>query len=193
METRKKLMRAALELFTQKGLDATTITDITEKADLGKGTFYRYFTDKNEVMAALLQDVVRMLLEKIREPASPRVSLDETLQHLLRCHISFFLSRGKEFLLLFQGRLLLKLDRGDNSNMEPPFVDYLGELEKQIAAYVPEGVRPEKVRRLAFALAGFASGFLSFAMVGMTPDDLERNLEPLRRAFVSGASLLLKG
>ncbi|MHC4412691.1 MAG: TetR/AcrR family transcriptional regulator [Planctomycetota bacterium] len=36
--TRKKLKDAALDIFSEQSIDATTVQDITEKADVGKGT-----------------------------------------------------------------------------------------------------------------------------------------------------------
>jgi AcrR family transcriptional regulator len=44
--TRKKLKEAALDVFSEKSVDAATVEEITEKADLGKGTLYQHFEDK---------------------------------------------------------------------------------------------------------------------------------------------------
>jgi AcrR family transcriptional regulator len=50
-ETRKRLFRAALELFARRGFLETTVEDITEAADVGKGTFFNYFPTKEHVLA----------------------------------------------------------------------------------------------------------------------------------------------
>jgi AcrR family transcriptional regulator len=47
--TRRKLVDAALRIVAKKGLDATTINEITEEADVGFGSFYNHFTSKNEI------------------------------------------------------------------------------------------------------------------------------------------------
>jgi AcrR family transcriptional regulator len=47
------LMSAAAELFIGKGIEATTINDIVARAGVGKGTFYHYFTTKEDVILAL--------------------------------------------------------------------------------------------------------------------------------------------
>jgi len=52
LETRDKLYRAALELFGERGFLETTVEDITEVADVGKGTFFNYFPTKEHVLAA---------------------------------------------------------------------------------------------------------------------------------------------
>lgn len=46
-------MNAAQRLFLKQGVAATTIQQITSAADLGKGTFYLYFSSKENVLAAL--------------------------------------------------------------------------------------------------------------------------------------------
>jgi AcrR family transcriptional regulator len=51
-EIRERLFRAALELFAQKGFSETTVEDITEAADVGKGTFFNYFPSKDHILLA---------------------------------------------------------------------------------------------------------------------------------------------
>jgi AcrR family transcriptional regulator len=52
VETRERLYRAALELFGEHGFLETTVEDITEAADVGKGTFFNYFPTKEHILAA---------------------------------------------------------------------------------------------------------------------------------------------
>lgn len=51
-ETRQRLFRAALQLFARQGFAATTVEDITEAADVGKGTFFNYFPSKDHILLA---------------------------------------------------------------------------------------------------------------------------------------------
>ncbi|MBA8879850.1 TetR/AcrR family transcriptional regulator [Phyllobacterium myrsinacearum] len=50
---RQELMDAAATLFIEQGIEATTIESITSRADVAKGTFYHYFSTKNEILEAL--------------------------------------------------------------------------------------------------------------------------------------------
>jgi AcrR family transcriptional regulator len=51
VEMRERLFRAALALFAERGYLETTVEDITEAADVGKGTFFNYFPTKEHVLA----------------------------------------------------------------------------------------------------------------------------------------------
>ncbi len=54
-EMRDRIFRAALGLFAEHGFQATTVEDITEAADVGKGTFFNYFRNKEDVLSALAE------------------------------------------------------------------------------------------------------------------------------------------
>jgi AcrR family transcriptional regulator len=62
-ETRQSLLEAALALFRDQGYEATTIEQITERADVAKGTFFNYFPSKQ----ALLGDLAMWRLEQLSE------------------------------------------------------------------------------------------------------------------------------
>ena len=53
---RKKeaLISTAYDLFTTKGINATSISDIVKKAGVAKGTFYLYFKDKYDIKDKLI-------------------------------------------------------------------------------------------------------------------------------------------
>lgn len=55
VETRRKIVRAAVELFNRQGLDATTMEQIAAAADIAKGTLYNYFPLKEAIIVAFMQ------------------------------------------------------------------------------------------------------------------------------------------
>jgi AcrR family transcriptional regulator len=57
-ETRRRIFEAAISLFRERGFESTTVDDITEKADVGRGTFFNYFPKKEAVLAYLSEERV---------------------------------------------------------------------------------------------------------------------------------------
>lgn len=49
-----RLLNTAFKLFTEKGIKDTSIQEIVDNADVGKGTFYLYFKDKYEIRDILI-------------------------------------------------------------------------------------------------------------------------------------------
>jgi AcrR family transcriptional regulator len=50
-EAKQRLYDCALELFTERGYEATTIDDIAAKADVARGTFFNYFQRKEDLIS----------------------------------------------------------------------------------------------------------------------------------------------
>ncbi|MET7512625.1 TetR family transcriptional regulator [Streptomyces sp. NPDC005480] len=65
--TRDALLRSALELFTTKGYDRTTVDEIAEAVDVSQRTFFRYFTSKEETAFAVQDMVESRFIALLRE------------------------------------------------------------------------------------------------------------------------------
>jgi len=65
-ETRVRLFRSALKLIAGRGFANVTVEDITEAADVGKGTFFNYFASKDHVLGVMAE----IQVAKVREAAS---------------------------------------------------------------------------------------------------------------------------
>ncbi|MFI7103026.1 TetR family transcriptional regulator [Streptomyces sp. NPDC050161] len=64
--TRDALIRAALELCTAQGYDATTVDEIAAAVDVSQRTFFRYFTNKEEVVFAVQEMVEARFVDELR-------------------------------------------------------------------------------------------------------------------------------
>src|SRR5271169_6876995 len=74
LELRERLFRAALDLFAKKGFAETTVEDITNTADLGKGTFFNYFPSKEHILLAFSEMQLAKLqtaVEEVRHSGEP--------------------------------------------------------------------------------------------------------------------------
>ncbi|WP_127580102.1 TetR/AcrR family transcriptional regulator [Paenibacillus koleovorans] len=84
-ETRKRIMEAAVKLFSDQGYDSTTVAQITEKAGVGKGTFFNYFNSKEEIMCDLQGFWAVDEIMKLREHHGPYVPvIKELMMELIR-------------------------------------------------------------------------------------------------------------
>jgi AcrR family transcriptional regulator len=189
--TRKKLKEAALDVFSEKSVDAATVQEITEKADLGKGTLYQHFDDKEEIVVTLVEEAVEHLIDIMRAYSDKPETLEDMLEHLLNAHYEFSIKAKEEFILLFQGKLLLKLESETLDELEEPYLRYLEEIENKVSGYLSPRIDPIKIRRLACAVAGFVFGFFSFAMIGMNENEIQTSIKPLRRVFVESLVMFL--
>src|SRR5579885_1776640 len=81
-EVRRRLFRAALELFAAKGFSATTVEDITRAADVGKGTFFNYFPTKEYLLAEWIELRLNIIRAAHAEVQAGRASIREILRRL---------------------------------------------------------------------------------------------------------------
>jgi AcrR family transcriptional regulator len=69
-----RLQQAALELYSERGYDQTTVTEIAKRAGLTERTFFRYFADKREVLfygSGILQDRLVQWIDDAPDTVSP--------------------------------------------------------------------------------------------------------------------------
>jgi AcrR family transcriptional regulator len=89
--TRRLLMGALMDLMLVKRYDAITVQEITDRADVGRSTFYAHFTD----MDALLVDGARQMIGGLPAGDGPHVSL-ALLRHIgARAEMYVVMSRGR--------------------------------------------------------------------------------------------------
>src|SRR5215467_4855820 len=82
---RGEILAAAGELIRSQGYRHTTVEGIIEKAGISKGTFYYYFRSKEEVLVALVHELVRQLVEQAHAIADePSLGALEKARLMLR-------------------------------------------------------------------------------------------------------------
>jgi AcrR family transcriptional regulator len=92
-KTRNALVKAALSVMARKGTEAATISDITEAADVGFGSFYNHFASKDEILSVvteqLLDSIGKYIDDTIKDASDPL----ETLATALRLFIAILISK----------------------------------------------------------------------------------------------------
>src|SRR5215831_10207861 len=84
LELRERLFRSALDLFAHKGFAETTVEDITEAADVGKGTFFNYFPSKEHILLAFAEMQLSKLENIVGQLMQSNQPVRATLHHIVQ-------------------------------------------------------------------------------------------------------------
>jgi AcrR family transcriptional regulator len=82
-DVRDRLLRAAFELFGTRSFNATTVEDITQAADVAKGTFFNYFPTKELLLSEMGEHRLDILRAALAEAQQNRAPLRDVLHRLL--------------------------------------------------------------------------------------------------------------
>lgn len=94
---REEIIRAATAVFFEKGLQAATMDEIAERAELSKGTLYLYYKSKEDLYLAVMNlgiDILRGMFEEARRSSSTTIDalreIGEAYYRFFREHRNFF-------------------------------------------------------------------------------------------------------
>ena len=100
-QNRAKLLAAARKVFADKGLGEATARDIVRETDLASGTFYNYFSDKEEVFQALLAEFEQRTREATLHLRRDRsLSLEQRVEQGARAWFQVVVEDAELFLVL---------------------------------------------------------------------------------------------
>src|SRR5579859_5491274 len=77
---RADLLAAARAILAEKGLEATTVSEIVARAGVAQGTFYLYFASKTALIPALNREMNAHILSALREATVSATSAAEVVQ-----------------------------------------------------------------------------------------------------------------
>jgi AcrR family transcriptional regulator len=74
--SKQKILEKAAEVFANRGLANTRVSDLSEAASISQGLLYRYFTDKDDVFVALLDRAINGVTDYAQKELSDIVYVD---------------------------------------------------------------------------------------------------------------------
>jgi AcrR family transcriptional regulator len=96
-QTRRHILRTAVDLMTEHGYDATTMKQIARGAEIGDATIYKYFPSKEKLLLAYFELCIQIALEMTDEtPDLQNYTLQERLQRLVDALLELLLA-DREF------------------------------------------------------------------------------------------------
>ena len=107
-QRRDDILRAAREIFFQRGFHTVTVDDIAVAAEVGKGTVYLYFDTKETILAHLLLEGLDRLVTELAAAyaADRRLAARTRLRRMADAYLKFFQQNPEYY------RLLMAFDRG---------------------------------------------------------------------------------
>lgn len=78
-----KILHASIKVFSEKGYQNTSITDIVKNAGIAQGTFYLYFPSKSALIPAIADHLLTITFEKIKERVSEQDSFWNILKQII--------------------------------------------------------------------------------------------------------------
>ncbi len=101
-DVRRRILQAALTEFSDKGFHASTIDSIADRADIAKGTVYRYFKTKESIFTALKEDTMSEFVELARKDLSVQDDVLTIIESVIKMYLSFFEQNSSFFKVIIQ-------------------------------------------------------------------------------------------
>lgn len=82
LQSKKWIMESLIDLMNKKTFQEITISEVASHADLGRRTFYRNFTSKEDVLESYLRDLIEKFIEYLSayETLTPKICLYQILK-----------------------------------------------------------------------------------------------------------------
>jgi len=159
-----RIVSAGYEIFSKRGIFRATLDEISEEADVGKGTVYSHFKSKLHLISYLskksigdLLDYCKKEIDGIRDPC-------ELIKKLISAHFAFFDKRKTLFSVLFfvRGALHQDFESRHVRQMQSDYERYMGFLAESLEYGVKRGgFRRINPANQAYVLHGIIVGFVS--------------------------------
>jgi AcrR family transcriptional regulator len=88
-ERKRQILDAARDLLFAEGLQATSVNKIAKNAELGVGTIYSYFKNKEEIFAALQQEGIELLHARAKKAISREKDASDRLRAIAGSYLDF--------------------------------------------------------------------------------------------------------
>lgn len=185
-EKRLALLKAALDVVTEKGYFGTKVDDVAHRAGVAKGTVYLYFKDKPAIYIGLvdwlLEQALAVTAAVIAKPISPRRKLDELFATWSAGVMS---SPGVLSLLSMEN---IHQDNTVMKRFKKHVLPHIMEMQDAVAGIVKEGIeqgefRPADPRAAAMMYLG---AFRAELMAAASRPGARRAVESVKELFFFG-------
>jgi TetR/AcrR family transcriptional regulator, cholesterol catabolism regulator len=180
---RAKLIEAVIDLIADVGADAVQMRDVAQRSGVALATVYRYFTSKEHLLAAALEDWQKRLTRRVLAAGGPveQGPLPGVLDYLQRAQRAFH--RNPEMTAL----MLHAMTSTDPEAKTA--IDHMGRTNVEMFDRLLEGVAPEQIPDVSFGLNAALTSALTAVLTGaLTLDESLRRVEWVARTLIEAAT-----
>jgi AcrR family transcriptional regulator len=87
--SKEEILQAAAQIFQKKGYHATSMQDIADAVDLQKGSLYHHVDSKQDILFALLNKALELILERLQFVAEQDIPPEQKIRQATRAYFSF--------------------------------------------------------------------------------------------------------
>jgi TetR/AcrR family fatty acid metabolism transcriptional regulator len=137
-DTRDLILRAAIQVFAERGFFGAQVADVARVAGVAAGTVYLYFRSKDDLLVSIFERVMTEALEEGRAALAGITDPIEQLRRLARLHLAR-VGRDRDLTVVFQVELRQStkfMERFSTTKLR----EYLGRIRDAVAAGQASGV-----------------------------------------------------
>lgn len=175
IDRRKDILTAATKSFSQFGYKATTMDQVAKMANVGKGTIYTFFTNKEE----LFDQIITTLISDMKEQAEKSICNDASFQENVHIAIFNMLEFRKEH------QLTIKLFQEGREIGTPIVLDVIKKLEDTILSFITEKVKKAIERGVIKECDPEITAFILLKLYIALIFDWEQRKEPLGKEQIA--------
>ncbi len=184
---RRKLLRAALKVFSRKGYDRATLDEICRWADLGKGTVYQHFNDKKGLFLAVVDSFAAELGKCIGEAVGGIEDGIRRLEKAVSAYMQFHTAHRSFYRLLIHEESSFAKEIGERFRTKYFF--HLRILEDVIHSGMKNGsMKKLDPRSATFALVGMCNLIIFRWLLSEKPYPLNKEIPLVLEIFLRGIS-----
>ena len=169
--TKRKIFEAAMELFAQKGYDATSVEEITSVVGIAKGTLYYHFSSKEEILYFLVEEGMNLLKNSIEIKTSKYPDTIDQIKAIILIQIKVIV-KYENLITLLISQMWGKEER--NIRCREYIYQYISFIEEIIKKGIEKGEIIEgNPEVLASGLFGFTCSGLLYKLKTQKEVDIE--------------------
>ncbi|HFK1710693.1 MULTISPECIES: TetR family transcriptional regulator [Bacillus cereus group] len=158
MNKKEKIVYAAIEVFQEKGVEKTKISDIVKLAGIAQGTFYLYFPSKLSVMPAIAEVMVEKMILAVKEKVQNDSPFSSKVEQVIDAVFTFIAEYREIQALMYAGLASTEHIKEWEAVYEPLYIWLSGFLsEAKESGEIRDSVHAERTAKLFIALVESAA------------------------------------